>query len=60
MASNIKKNYSASIKGIVGIDDNKIVVEVEDSAEPIVLADFIDDFLDKPNVKITISYGEEL
>ena len=60
MASNIKKNYSASIKGIISVDDNKIMIEVEDSAEPIILAEFIDDFFDKPDVKITISYGEEL
>lgn len=60
MASKINRKYSADIKGIINADDGIITVEVEDVDEPIVLADFIKDFVGKPDVKVTISYGEEL
>ena len=60
MASKINRKYSADIKGIISVDDGIITVEVEDVDEPIVLADFIKDFVGKPDVKVTISYGEEL
>ena len=60
MASKINRKYSADIKGIINADDGIITVEVEDVDEPIVLADFINDFVGKPDVKVTISYGEEL
>ena len=60
MASKINRKYSADIKGIINADDGIITVEVEDMDEPIVLADFIKDFVGKPDVKVTISYGEEL
>ena len=60
MASKINRKYSADIKGIVSADDGIITVEVEDMDEPIALADFIKDFIGKPDVKVTISYGEEL
>lgn len=60
MASKINRKYSADIKGIISVDDGIITVEVEDMDEPIVLADFIKDFVGKPDVKVTISYGEEL
>lgn len=60
MASKINRKYSADIKGIINADDGIITVEVEDVDEPIALADFIKDFIGKPDVKVTISYGEEL
>ena len=60
MASKINKKYACDIKGIISVDDGIITVEVEDVEEPIVLADFIKDFISKEDVKITVSYGEEL
>lgn len=60
MASKINRKYGCDIKGIINIDDGIITVEVEDVEEPVVLADFIKDFVGKPDVKIAISYGEEL
>ena len=58
--SKINRKYSCDIKGIVSADDGIITVEVEDIAEPIVFADLIKDFIGKPDVKISVSYGEEL
>lgn len=60
MASKLNKKYSCDIKGIVSSDNGVISVEVEDVEDPVVLADFITDFIGKPDVKITVSYGEEL
>lgn len=60
MASKMNRKYSADVKGIVSVDDGIITVEVEDTDEPVLLADFIKDFVGKPDVKIAISYGEEL
>ena len=59
MAKFSKKN-ALSIKGIISTDDGIITVEVEDVDEPIVLADFIKDFVGKSDVKISVTYGEEL
>ena len=58
--SKINRKYSCDIEGIVSADDGIITVEVEDVAEPIVFADLIKDFIGKPDVKISVSYGEEL
>ena len=60
MASKINKKYSCDIRGIISADDGIITVEVEDVADPIVFADLIKDFIGKPDVKISVSYGEEL
>ena len=60
MASKINRKYSCDIKGIVSADDGIITVEVEDVDTPVVLADFIKDFVGKPDVKISVAYGEEL
>ena len=60
MASKINKKYSCDIREIILADDGIITVEVEDVAEPIVFADLIKDFIGKPDVKISVSYGEEL
>ena len=60
MASKINRKYSCDIKGIISTDDGIITVEVEDVAEPVILADFIKDFVSKPDVKISVAYGEEL
>jgi hypothetical protein len=60
MASKINRKYGCDIKGIIDTEDGIITVEVEDVAEPVILADFIKDFVGKPDVKISVSYGEEL
>ena len=60
MASKLNRKYSCDIRGIISVDDGIITVEVEDVDEPVILADFIKDFVDKPDVKISVSYGEEL
>ena len=58
MASKINRKYSCDIKGIISVDDCIITVEVEDVDAPVVLADFIKDFVGKPDVKISVAYGE--
>ena len=58
MASKINRKYSCDIKGIISVDDGIITVEVEAVAKPIVLTDFIKDFVGKPDVKIAVAYGE--
>ena len=58
MASKINRKYSCDIRGIISADDDIITVEVEDVEKPIVLADFIKDFIGKPDVKISVAYGE--
>ena len=60
MASKINRKYSCDIIGIVSTDDGIITVEVEDVDTPVGLADFIKDFVGKPDVKISVAYGEEL
>lgn len=60
MVSKINRKYSCDIKGVVSTDDGIITVEVEDVDTPVVLADFIKDFVGKPDVKISVAYGEEL
>lgn len=60
MASKINRKYGCDIKGFINIDDGIITVEVEDVEKPVVLADFIKDFVGKPDVKISVNYGEEL
>lgn len=58
MASKINRKYSCDIRGIISTDDGIITVEVEDVDTPVILADFIKDFVGKPDVKIAVSYGE--
>ena len=58
MASKINKKYACDIKGIISVDDGIITVEVEDVDTPVVLADFIKDFVGKSDVKISVAYGE--
>lgn len=60
MASKINRKFSSDIRGTISTDDGIITVEVEDVDEPIVLADFIKDFVGKSDVKISVAYGEEL
>ena len=60
MASKINRKYSCDIRGIISTDDGIITVEVEDVDTPVVFADFIKDFVGKPDVKISVAYGEEL
>lgn len=56
----INRKYSCDVKGLISTDDGIITIEVEDMEEPVVLADFIKDFVGKPDVKISVSYGEKL
>nr|DAW20572.1 MAG TPA: YonK protein [Caudoviricetes sp.] len=58
--SKINRKYACDVKGLISADDGIITIEVEDMDEPVVLADFIKDFVGKPDVKISVSYGEEL
>lgn len=58
--SKINRKYACDVKGLISADDGIITIEVEDVNEPVVLADFIKDFVGKPDVKISVSYGEEL
>lgn len=58
--SKINRKYSCDVKGLISSDDGIITIEVEDVDESVVLADFIKDFVGKPDVKISVSYGEEL
>ena len=60
MASKINRKYSCDVKSLISTDDGIITIEVEDMEEPVVFADFIKDFVGKPDVKISVSYGEEL
>ena len=60
MASKINRKYSCDIKGNISINGDKITVEVEDIEDEINLAEFIKDFVGKPDVKIAVSYGEEI
>ena len=60
MASKINRKYSCDIKGNISINGDKITVEVQDVEDEINLAEFIKDFVDKPDVKIAVSYGEEI
>lgn len=63
MASKVNRKYSCDVKGVKGMistDDGIITIEVEDMEEPVVLADFIKDFVGKPDCKVSVSYGEEL
>ena len=60
MASKINRKYSCDVKGLVSIDGDKITVSVEDMEDEINLAEFVKDFANKPDVKIAVSYGEEI
>ena len=57
--SNLNRKYCANITGILTLDDGIPTLIVEDHQDPIVLADFINDFKDRM-VKISVSYAEEL
>lgn len=58
MASKMTKSVSASINGTLYIQDDKVFIEVEELNSPILLNDYVRDFIDK-NVIINISYKEE-
>lgn len=57
--ANINKKYSADIKGFISVEDGRIIVSVEDAGD-IDLSDFVQDFIGKDNVKISVSYGEQI
>lgn len=52
MASKVNRKYSCDVKGMISTDDGIITIEVEDMEEPVVLADFIKDFVGKPDCLI--------
>lgn len=53
MASKISRQYTASIQGVVNIQNNAIKIQVEGKPESIDFKKFIEDFNDMP-VKISI------
>lgn len=53
MASKISRQYTASIQGVVDIQNNAITIQVEGKPEPIDFKKFIEDFNGMP-VKISI------
>lgn len=55
----MNKKISADIKGLISVEDNIITISVEDVGD-IDFATFIADFVGKDDVKITLSYGEDL
>ena len=57
--SSITKKRTVSIKGVLDIskDDNQIYVLIEDSDEPMALADILQDF---DNAEVAISVGESV
>ncbi len=57
--SSVNKKYTSNIKGVISVDDGKITVSVSDVGD-VDLADFIKDFTDKEDVKITVSYSEQI
>lgn len=58
MATKIKKNFGASIIGVLNISEDGIIsVDVEDIGE-VAIADFISEFADK-EVKISVTYSDE-
>ena len=58
MASKINKKYSADIKGILDIEDDKLEIEVEDIENPINLVKFFADF-PKGKEEDFITYGKK-
>lgn len=59
MASKVSKRSSASIKGIIEIDGDKILIHVEDVVDPYNLAEFIKEF-DSLETIVSVSHKEEL
>ena len=57
MAADIKYNYKLNIKGLMTIEDDKIIMSVEESGD-FSLAGLCEDF-DGKVVKITVAYDEE-
>lgn len=60
MASKMNKKFSCDIKGSVSIEGDKILISVEDIDDEINLAEYVKDFNNKDDVKISFAYGEEL
>lgn len=57
--ASISKNYKISAKGILGLDENKVIgVENADTGEFIELTRLFSDFIDRP-VSLSISYDED-
>lgn len=57
--ANITKKRNISIKGVLDVnkEDNKIYVDIEDSNEPMSLADLLQDF---DNCEISMTVGESI
>ena len=60
MASKMNKKFSCDIKVSVSIEGDKILISVEDIDYEINLAEYVKDFNNKDDVKISFAYGEEL
>lgn len=57
--ANITKKRNISIKGVLDVnkEDNKIYIDIEDSDEPMALADLLQDF---DNCEISMTVGESI
>ena len=58
MAKVVQKE-SLSVKGILNIKDNKLLIEIEDAEKPFDLAELAESF-DGKDVSISVSCQEEL
>lgn len=59
MDSKINKRSSASIKGILSVEDGKLFVDVEDIEKPFNLAEFLKDF-DGVDMTLSVAHKEEI
>jgi hypothetical protein len=59
MAKNVTKKNSLSIKAIVSVEDEKVMLEIEGYAEPTNLATFLEEF-DGKDVTISVNTAEDL
>ena len=52
------KKYAISAQGILGIDDDGVVIENPDSGELVPLSELLNDFADRA-VKLSVTYDED-
>lgn len=59
MAQKVSRRNSASIKGVLAIEDGKILVEVEDIFPAFVLSEFLKEF-DGKDVSLSVTHREDI
>lgn len=59
MASKVSKRYSASAKGVLEQEDGRLILEVEDVAKPLDLAEFLRGFIGL-EVLVSVAHKEDL